>query len=319
MRDHKSLQYELLQACNLQNVKNNSTLKSLKTDTKAFADWCKSEGGVRRLGEIDDPKALIQAYADYLIAEGKYTAGTIHRKIYAPCRALGISMRDVDKPKRTQATIVRGRRDDPDAVPKRGDLEAAEDRHARLVACATLTGLRRSEIRRLKGGDLQKDESGYLCVRVIGGKGGKDQLQRILPSDADAVRQLFAGVPVGKKLFANDDMSNNINIHRYRALHAQSAYDYYLGRLTADPAYRKQLMSELKSRYNKACPGRDADKWLMKEIGVGTPYVLRGKNKQRALDMGKPVTYDRIALLATSVFFLSHWRLDVTISNYMLV
>lgn len=49
-----------------------------------------------------------------------------------------------------------------------------------------------------------------------------------------------------------------------------------------------------------------------------TPYELRGENKKRAIKNGKPVAYTRLALLATSVFALSHWRLDVTVTNYII-
>ena len=48
------------------------------------------------------------------------------------------------------------------------------------------------------------------------------------------------------------------------------------------------------------------------------PYKLRGDNRRRALEEGRPVEYDRLALLAVSAFDLSHWRVDVTVSNYML-
>ena len=47
-------------------------------------------------------------------------------------------------------------------------------------------------------------------------------------------------------------------------------------------------------------------------------YFIRGKNKKLALEKGLPIVYDRLALMAVSIYHLSHWRLDVTVSNYML-
>lgn len=47
-------------------------------------------------------------------------------------------------------------------------------------------------------------------------------------------------------------------------------------------------------------------------------YKLRGANSQLARRLGRPTEYDRLAVLATSVFHLSHWRCDVTVSNYLL-
>ena len=44
---------------------------------------------------------------------------------------------------------------------------------------------------------------------------------------------------------------------------------------------------------------------------------LRKDNRSLARELGRPVGYDRLALLAASVFCLSHWRHDVTIANYL--
>lgn len=47
-------------------------------------------------------------------------------------------------------------------------------------------------------------------------------------------------------------------------------------------------------------------------------YKLRGGNLQKAISEGKPTEYNRLALMAVSVLHLSHWRLDVTVTNYMI-
>ena len=47
-------------------------------------------------------------------------------------------------------------------------------------------------------------------------------------------------------------------------------------------------------------------------------YYLRGLNRKLALEHNLPVAYNRLALMAVSVFHLSHWRLDVTVCNYIL-
>ncbi len=33
---------------------------------------------------------------------------------------------------------------------------------------------------------------------------------------------------------------------------------------------------------------------------------------------GLPVSYDRLAAMAVSIYHLAHWRLDVTIDNYLI-
>ena len=325
-RDRRSLQYELMQALSLQDVKNNSTRKSLTTDIKAFAGFCK-ETGVRKLSDIVEPVAIVQAYANRLVADGHYSAGSIHRKLAAPCRALEINMGDIDKPKRTQSTITRGRRVDGEV--KRGDREQLQPRYSRLVQLQSVVGIRRSELAHLRGRDLQRDECGYLCVHVQSGKGGKEQLQRILPADERVLREIFEGVQPDQRVFSREEMSNHINLHGLRAGQGQRAYEYYAARLQADPEYATQLIKELAARYRTASPHGEhpgaVGRWFSEMFGYCklsdiscSQYILRGENKSRALAAGRPVTYNRLALLAVSVYHLSHWRLDVTVTNYLL-
>ena len=47
-------------------------------------------------------------------------------------------------------------------------------------------------------------------------------------------------------------------------------------------------------------------------------YKIRGASVDIAKEKGLPLEYDRMALMMTSVFHLSHWRNDVTVINYML-
>jgi hypothetical protein len=47
-------------------------------------------------------------------------------------------------------------------------------------------------------------------------------------------------------------------------------------------------------------------------------YKLRGKSKEFAIKNKLPIEYDRLSLMAVSVFHLSHWRLSVTVASYML-
>ena len=47
------------------------------------------------------------------------------------------------------------------------------------------------------------------------------------------------------------------------------------------------------------------------------PYKLRGENLRKARALGLPEEYNRLALMCVSVLHLSHWRLDVTTTNYL--
>lgn len=317
MRERKSLQYELQEMAHVGDIKNHHTRSYTKQDIKEFATYCKAELGIYRVRDITDPQIAIQSYADRLVADGHYSPASIHRKLAGPCRALGVCMGDIAKPKRTQDAIIRGRRDG-DPVGLQGDREMTQGKYARLVEFQQAVGLRRAELGHLRGADLVRDESGYLCVRVANGKGGKEQLQRILPDDVETVKNTFRGVAPQQAVFNRAEMSNHINLHGLRAEQSQKAYRYYADRLASDSSYGATLRQELMARYQAYQPTRDADTWMARN-GNDTPYLLRGASRQRAIDTGKPVSYDRLALLAVSVLHLSHWRLDVTVTNYLLV
>lgn len=215
-------------------------------------------------------------------------------------------MDKVQKPKRVTAqnTRSRGKRE----VDDRRD--AAREISPRLYDFACVVGVRRAEYAHLKGNDLVHDESGYPCVRVKRGKGGKFQLQRILPGDEVFVRSYFNGSE--SLVFTRDELNNKIDLHHLRAVLAQRAYQYYYGRLCREPEYRLQLEKEIKARWRQY----NRRRWKQREFeGL---YKLRGSNRELAQRLGRPVEYDRLAVMAVSVYHLSHWRCDVTVSNYLL-
>ena len=107
-------------------------------------------------------------------------------------------------------------------------------------------------------------------------------------------------------------MKNKIDLHHLRALRAQRVYHDYLARLKSDPDYRAQLTEEVRRRWVRLCSKR----W--DPNCVEGNYCIRGNSRRLALAHGLPVKYDRLAVMAVSIFHLSHWRCDVTVANYLL-
>lgn len=111
-----------------------------------------------------------------------------------------------------------------------------------------------------------------------------------------------------------------------RRAHAQEAYNYYLQQIQS--GHRQDLIDDLKQyfqTYHAKSPGEAGNRRLAKQYmrfcqdlyknhGV---YRLRGENLKRAQRAGRPIVYDRVALMAVSVYHLAHWRNDVTAKNYM--
>jgi hypothetical protein len=78
------------------------------------------------------------------------------------------------------------------------------------------------------------------------------------------------------------------------------------------------LEKEIRARWQTMNLNRKGKAKKFKEVEFRGIYVLRGKNRRLAKEKGLPLYYDKRALLATSIFKLSHWRNDVTIASYFL-
>ena len=223
-------------------------------------------------------------------------------------------MSDIQKPIRHTACYKRGRKNE--SVIKSRDLDDLTWSH--LVEFQRRVGLRRAELLKITGKDLVQDESENLCIKVKG-KGGKLQLQLVDKEDVDFIKTYFENKKDDEKIFEKEEFNNNLNLHFLRAECAKKYYIKTLKRLREDENYEELLINQIKKRW---------DKYNLKENGTPKPfdyskflgyYYLRGKNRKLAKQMGGCIKYNKLAVLATSIFKLSHWRLDVTINSYLAI
>ena len=325
-RKSESLQHALLGRA-MKEKENNNTETLYKKRIKIFVKWAKEQGCKR---PEDITKDVVQAYEQVLeTAPEGYAPATIHTYLSPVCAAAGVSMREIRKPKRTAGAITRGRDRAADGTRldrnPDGKRQEGQQRYARVVALQRVTGIRRAELGKLKGSDLiRKGNSWY--VRVRRGKGGKEQLQFILPKDVETVRQIFEGVGPEDNVFSKEEMSNKINLHGLRAKHSKDCYGYYTGLLERRPEYADKLRATLLRRWDdghEKLKEADPRAWkAQRERFVrdmdDRPYKLRGENLRKAQALGLPQEYNRLALMCVSVLHLSHWRLDVTTTNYLI-
>ena len=316
-----SIKYEVLKKCPLfqpgAKGPSKNTIEQYKTHAIRAAQWMKKTYGVKRFEDIQaHAETYISAYSQYLQATGK-TASTIHTYIAACCMCWDVPMQAITKPVRHayEATRSRGVKQ----MDHRRDAQRAVS--PALYDFAAAVGLRRHEYLALRKNNIKYDESGYLCVEVMRGKGGKYQLQRILPEHEALVRIYFNGS--NEFVFSKEEMSNKLDLHHLRAQAAQEAYHWYTKRLKADPNYRRCLELEIEKRWERyrgtAPKGHECSpSWRWDSSRVRGVYQIRGKNRELAIQNGFPATYDRLAVMAVSVFHLSHWRCDVTINHYLL-
>ena len=313
--------YDLRHGCD--DVGNDVTRKTYKRGAEGFAAFLRQKG-ITRLSRLPQGQGgeLLQEYAKSL-SEANKRPSTVHTYLAGAAHALGschgckYNIRDIEKPRRTGASI-KGR--DPMANYQ-GKVDAARPENQRLLEFAGCVGIRRNEYRRLDGLSYRPDESGYMCIWVKG-KGGKLQAQRILPWAVPVVNDALAAVNGKERLFTRQDMENHIDLHSIRRQVARKAYDYYLYRMETDPGYRQQLRAELVARYEamhpKGKPKADAAARAAFTKNLSDPvYICRGENARLLRDQRRPVSFNRLAVMAVSVFHLSHWRPDVTVKNYL--
>ena len=117
-------------------------------------------------------------------------------------------------------------------------------------------------------------------------------------------------------------MDNKIDLHSIRSANAREKYEYYLKRIEIEPKYREQLRKECLDRFDTRHKGDDKfnhkrDRFI-RDMDERRPYIVRGDNRKIAIEKGYPTEYNRLALMAVSVFHLSHWRTNVAVTNYML-
>ena len=289
------------------------TEKQYRNHAIKFANWCKEQYGCRTL---DECSAHIQDYADFLVVQGR-SPSTIHTYLAGICRICGVPLADIQKPIRVVAENTRSR--GMKAVDERKD--AGREASPRLYDFAVIVGIRRNEYLHLTPDDLVFDDFGHPCVLVRKGKDGKRQLQRILPDELPAIKAVFDNPADAGHLFPKAEINNKIDLHHLRALRAQKMYRYYLDKIENEHGYRAQLINEIRHVWEHDDEARKENGYKAKrwsDMKVTGNYILRGNNRKLAKKHGLPLQYDRLALLAVSVFHLSHWRHDVTVANYLL-
>ena len=315
----QSLKYEFGRGNEiLAKMKNRKTAKQYQGHVAKWADWLAGQG-IKRMSQLimayGDVESAIQAWTDVMVADGK-TASTVHSYIAGVCVATSTPMGAIKKPKRRACDIIRSREMGGN---QRGGQEEASGRYDDLIRFQRIAGIRRAELADLTGADLVTDESGHPCIHVRKGKGGKEQLQRILPGEMSVIRPYFTGKGVSEKIFPAETMRNHLDLHALRGQRARQCYQYYLDRIRQDPEYAEQLRQEIRERYIHLSGRSDSITRFLRQIDRDSGrYKLRGSSREMAEGKGLPVEYDRLALMAVSVFHLSHWRIDVTVSNYML-
>lgn len=322
-----SLSFQLRHACD--GIANDNTRKAYQRGAQHFAEYLRGDG-LRHASQIakGDVQQLLQGFCDALNASEKpYSDSTIDNYVKGALYAINntkgtsITASDVSGHRRLSRPS-KGRKAE---LNRQGKIEAVEARYGRLVDVAGAIGLRRSEYKRLTGRDYRPDESGYMCI-FVRGKGGKMQAQRILPQHQSLVAQEMGALKPNEHLFTPKELNNKIDLHALRRRVAKQAYAHYAFRIANEPGYADKLRGQLIARYDAMHPldpnqkkaAADRNAYIRDLTDYRGTYVVRGSNAAALRDRGRDTSFDRLAVMAVSVFHLSHWRADVTVKHYLI-
>ena len=315
MKKQKSKSRVIRDECNaiLDKIPHNLTRKSYRQIVRRYVEYCRREFNVQ---SFDECIGYIQTYCNYLQDKG-YTASTIHTYAAGICKCWNVPMKLIEKPIRHISEYTKGRSKYKDKYRKDADLYDEKWRY--IFEFQAKIGIRRAELSKLTGKDLVfKPDDGTYNIFVKNGKGGKDSFIYVNPSDVEFIKKYFENKQPDEKIFTDDDLKNDLNLHFLRAKNAQRLYKIFEEEMKHDPSYREKLEYLVRRRWKECNRNKSTGKPKpFPEDSIKGNYILRGLNRKFAQNNNLPFVYNKLILKAVSILILSHFRTDITIL-YML-
>ena len=268
-----------------------------------FADWLAEEHGLKKI-TIEECKPYIQEYMNYMERQD-YSAYTINLALAAICKATDEKMIDYEHKQRSVAEITRG------------TGERKHDAFNNVMAKETLDanrllGLRRSQLKNLRASDIREEQHGDRTIVVVEtiGKGKKVNHQIFYDeAEKEAVLKFREGKMPDERIFNQEEFKYDADYHNMRELRCKDVYNRVVVDMKQNPERRAFYQSEIHRLFNEAGKRRREN--------LDMPVYARKENRQRLLDAGRPIEYDRTALMFCSVTVTSHWRSSVTFEHYV--
>ena len=285
------------------------TFETYNKAIDAFENFLE-EAGPGKYVSIEEAKNYLQAFVDWGI-EKRHSHDTIHVRLSGICKVLELNIADYDKPQRKYAAAKRGTK-----VTK--NSERNKERAAEGLELNRAIGLSRSELANLTFSDIafstfhdpiSGETVEYAMVHSIG-KGGKEN--HIVVNNVATLKTYIekANIYGIDYLLSPKEMCHDANLHLMRAARAQEFYNMICTYMDTNPTYRDFFTKVIETTF------QTKGKRLKEDLG--TPYRLRGDGRKYAIKHNKPVDYDRVAVLMTSLFITCHWRSDTTVQHYLI-
>lgn len=278
------------------------TMRSYLRCVDSFASYVSEQTKTSRTS-IDDSVKFIQPYIDSMIERG-YSPSTINLHLAAVCKATGEYICDYKHPERCYADTKRG-------VGKAVRDNFNAHRAAESLELNRAVGLRRRELARAEVKDVTF-YADHAEIKSIG-KGGKHNCTLIYDPKSIAILRKYYEIVKAEgrqRLMTKDQMNHDADLHSARAQCAETEYDRIVADMKLNPERRKYYLNMVQNELKKA--GKRCRENMNK------PYRIRGKGKLFAEQNGRPIVYDRLAVMYVSLFILHHYRCDTTIQHYLI-
>lgn len=251
-----------------------STLRTYMKECNYFVRYCKQNHGCKTLEEC---KPYIK---EWIESRSYLSAYTLKLDVSAVAKLYGIPAPElgIKTPSRTMDKITRSR------GARKMDKHFSEKNNADLITFAKSTGLRRNEMRYIKGSDLQNIDGKWFVYVHTGTKGGRPRLAPII-GDVDKVVEMMTAAGENRVF---DRIHSAADIHSYRSEYASNYY---------------QMIARPISKISYDRVNRGTGRMYRSEV-----YICRGADK------GKK--FDRKALLEVSEA-LGHSRINVVAEHYI--
>lgn len=203
----------------LEKIYSYRTMHNYQIAAARFASWARNQG----CRTLEEARALTGQYLQMRMDEGK-SAWTVRLDAAALAKLYQVRTTElgVDLPSRRREDVTQHR-------TKSWKGNFSEERNRDLVDLCRSTGLRRSEVAKLRPEDIQHSSRGCIIVHVHKGKGGRS---RDVVALSDAPWRLAEAARAEGKEYLIDRIPHRAPIHEYRAEYAREMYN----RIARDPA-----------------------------------------------------------------------------------
>ena len=293
------------------------TYHSYLKHARYFTDYVKAEHSSVRT--LEEAREYVEAFLQHGIDRG-LSAYSLSLQAAALAKLYGCHSTDfnVKLPSRSRAKLTRSRGE------KVRDRDFNEVLHADLVTFCRCTGLRRAELKQIRGEDLRVIDDKYYLEITRGTKGGRPRTSPLIGTEEE-ICNVVEQLRIAGKQKVYPDPSGHADIHSYRAEYAKRIYDAHARDLAA---FKNERLIMFKNTvidvYESPSCRRDASQrpeiYLPGKKADGSPIFLPGWKDvpaayycQRDL---KKVVYDRTALLVASQA-LGHNRESVVTEHYL--